>query len=76
MVWVRRIGSISRVTPAAVLFEDWMSRKDVFLPISQIRRWGRENESFPGKVLCDLADADEMIWIEIPRWLAEKEFLK
>lgn len=73
---MRRIGSILRVTPAAVLFSDWLSRKEVFLPISQIRRWGMENVSYPGKSLRDMVETDEMIWVEIPKWLAEKEFFR
>lgn len=69
-------GTVLRVCSRSILFRDEQTKQEVFLPASQIRRWGVEGEIFSKEeLLSDVLEGDA-IFLEIPDWLAEREFLK
>ncbi len=75
---VRLRGSLLKCTRRAVLFRDSVTQQEVFLPLSRIVSWGEISDIFPRDVSSLEADPtmrDSMIWLEIPEWLARREFL-
>jgi len=70
-------GRIDRVCKKAVLFRDDRTKQDVFIPISRIRKWGLHDGmyvTFAKNIKLDIEHGDE-VWLDIPTWLAKREWL-